>query len=378
MAGRFHPQLADAPVQSWNWRSIRWEMHAKLRRNPSALPAPCCQPYAGFVEVGKRFALAVRDSLRKRRDLPQNPILLAYDTGALEAVEWCRDQGIRCVLNQMDPNRVEVDLVREEENRWPAWTTQPIQVPDEYFERREQEWALADKIVVNSDFCKTALIKQGVPPKKLVVIPLCFELSDDSVSPFDRDSVSAFRRFSVSASSPLRVLFLGQAILRKGVQYLVEAARLLEREPVQFDVVGAIGISRDGVGSAPKNMTFHGRAPRSETAAWYERADVFVLPTLSDGFAITQLEAMAHGLPVITTPCCGDVVSDGVDGFIVPPRDAKALADALRCYLNDPDLLKTQRAAARDKSRQFSLERLSTNLESLEANVREKAETPKR
>jgi glycosyltransferase involved in cell wall biosynthesis len=68
------------------------------------------------------------------------------------------------------------------------------------------------------------------------------------------------------------------------------------------------------------------------------------LPTISDGFAITQLEAMAHGLPVITTPNCGQVVTDGVDGFIVPVRDSQALADAIARLDGDRPLLRTMSA----------------------------------
>ena len=167
-------------------------------------------------------------------------------------------------------------------------------------------------------------------------------------------------------SSPLRVLFLGQVNVRKGIQYLVAAAKLLADEPVQFDVVGPVGISDAAMKSAPSNVTFHGRAGRDETAAWYARSDVFVLPTISDGFAITQIEAMAHGLPVVTTPNCGAVVTDGVDGFIVPARDANALAQAFRRYLKEPELLESQHGAALAKSKQFTLDQLEENLFALE------------
>jgi glycosyltransferase involved in cell wall biosynthesis len=95
-----------------------------------------------------------------------------------------------------------------------------------------------------------------------------------------------------------------------------------------------------------------------------------VLPTLSDGFAITQLEAMAHGLPVIATPNCGEVVSDGVDGFVVLTRDAEALAQTFRRYLAQPELLRSQSAAALVKARQFTLDRLAASLANLEAGFK--------
>jgi glycosyltransferase involved in cell wall biosynthesis len=260
----------------------------------------------------------------------------------------------------MDPNRVEVEMVREEEKRWPGWSLQPLEVPEEYFQRREREWALADRVVVNSDFCRQALIRQGVSPEKLVVVPLCFETEDKSRKSRNEENAGH------ASKTKLRVLFLGQVILRKGIQYLIQAAKLLENEAIQFDVVGPIGISNAAVASAPGNMTFHGRATRDQTAGWYRQSDVFVLPTLSDGFAITQLEAMSYGLPVVATPCCGAVVSDGVDGFIVPSSEGEALAKLLRRYLAERGLREQQSNAALVKARQFTLDRLALNLRSLE------------
>jgi glycosyltransferase involved in cell wall biosynthesis len=202
-----------------------------------------------------------------------------------------------------------------------------------------------------------------VPAKKLAVIPLCFEVKTE------RQSSEQSSNIHRSPTSPLRVLFLGQVILRKGIQYLIGAAKLLEKENIQFDVVGPISITKAAMAKVPANVTFHGRTGRDEAAAWYRRSHLFVLPTLSDGFAITQLEAMAHGLPVIATPCCGEVVSDGVDGFIVPPRDADTLALRLQRYLKEPELLCCQSAAALMKARQFTIGRLADNLLKLEADL---------
>ena len=357
-AARFHAELATSAVTSWNLRSLGWE--SSLRRK-SAGPTP----YHGYIEVGRRFALQVCETLKRRNDLGPDSILFAYDTGALEAMEWGRKRGIKCVLNQMDPNRMEVELVREEEKHWPGWSTHITEVPEAYFRRREQEWSLADRVVVNSEFCRQALVQQGVPVKKLLVVPLCYEPDQSELKANELPPDLGAKQ----KKDPLRVLFLGQVILRKGIQYLLSAARLLERENIHFDVVGSIGISREAVASAPGNLTFHGRVGRDEAATWYRRADVFVLPTLSDGFAITQLEAMAHGLPVISTPCSGAVVTDGMDGFIIPPRNPEALIESLHRYMSDPDLLLKQRVAALEKSKQFALSRLAENLLNLEAGL---------
>ena len=423
LAARYHPELEDgrseigdrrwksevsgrpALVQSWNLRALWWEgMLRRSQKSEVRSQRPEIEnqsgnlenrqqkpeennefqlsdfkvsafknaggPYRGFIEVGSRFAVRVREALKRRADLKPDSIFFAYDTGALETLEWCRERGIKCVLNQMDPNRVEAELVHAEEKQWPDWAAHPTAVPEEYFRRREREWALADRIVVNSEFSRQALLRQGVAAEKLAVIPLCYE-AEAGKRKAESGNELQISDFKISTLSPLRVLFLGQVILRKGIQYLIEAAKLLSNENIHFDVVGSVGISREAVASAPGNMTFHGRAGRDQAADWYRRSHLFVLPTLSDGFAITQLEAMAHGLPVIATPCCGEVVSDGADGFIVPPRDAGALARTFQRYLAKPDLLKEQRKAALEKSGRFTLGRLAENLRKLEEEMEE-------
>jgi len=406
LAARYHPELGKtesgkqkAEIVSWNFRALWWER--MLRRsqksqvgsrksetrwekveNQFQLSAfqildfkDAGGPYHGFIEVGTRFAIRVREALKRRTDLGLDPIFFAYDTGALEALEWCREQGVKCVLNQMDPNRVEVELVRTEEERWPGWALEAVRVPEAYFARREREWALADRVVVNSEFSRQALLRQGVSAEKLFILPLCYEVNAENGKQKSENG-GAQNQFQISgvrfsASSPMKVLFLGQVILRKGIQYLIEAAKLLAGENIHFDVVGPIGISREAVASAPANMTFHGRTTRDQAADWYRQSHLFVLPTLSDGFAITQLEAMAHGLPVISTPCCGEVVAGGVDGFVIPARDAGALARTFQKYLAQPELLASQSAAALTKVGKFTLDRLAENLTRLETDLKE-------
>lgn len=370
---RWHEDLDKAEVISWNCHTLVEELRLKAESRKQKIGnQTLASKYQKFIEIGENFAIAVREELKQRRDLTPNQIFFGYDTGSLETMQYLKGQGVPCVVGQMDPNRVEADLVRAEEKLWPGWSQQAVSVPvpDAYFKRREQEWIVAERVVVNSEFSKRALIQQGVPLEKLVVIPLCYEAGGRGAKGGSRRTEDGGRNAHLRAPTshlhPLRVLFLGQVILRKGIQYLIEAAKLLHDEPVRFDVVGAIGILADAVKSAPSNMTFHGRATRDETARWYEQSDVFVLPTISDGFAITQIEAMAHGLPVIATPNCGDVVTDGMDGFIVPVADGRSLAKMIHRYVSEPELLPAQRQAAIQKSKQFTLDKLAERLLSLE------------
>ena len=108
---------------------------------------------------------------------------------------------------------------------------------------------------------------------------------------------------------------------------------------------------------APSTMQFLGRINAEHKAYLYRTSDVFAIPTMSDGFAITQLEAMAQGVPVIATPNCGDVVTEGVDGMIVAAGDHHALAHAIARLDDDRSLLASMSSQAVVKSRQFSVRR---------------------
>jgi glycosyltransferase involved in cell wall biosynthesis len=260
---------------------------------------------------------------------------------------------VPCVVDQLDPARVEEQIVNDEIAKWPDWQKRTGRIPEAYWDRLSAEWSAAERIVVNSDWSKQALIRQGVDAAKLQVVPLVYE------------SPASAPRSPRNSSAPLQVLWLGQVILRKGIPYLLEAARQLVDENIRFTVAGWVGISESAVKSAPPNVRVVGPVPRLQTAEYYRNADVFVLPTLSDGFALTQLEAMSHGLPVIATPCCGKVVTDGVDGLIIPPADGNALAAAILTLHRDRDRLAAMSAAATQAVTRFTLDRYATAIESV-------------
>ena len=206
------------------------------------------------------------------------------------------------------------------------------------------------------------MISENVSLAKIEILPLAFAAADPQLKDEDRNNKSEDRKFPLSNSAPLRVLFLGQVSPGKGIYYLIEAARRLHNAPVHFDVVGSVGISSAAVSGAPPNMTFHGPVSRDRAAEWYRQCDVFVLPTLSDGFALTQLEAMAQGVPVIATPNCGRVVAEGQTGFIVPARDPQALADAILKFAGDRHLAAAMAPACRAAVKAYSVEAFGRRL----------------
>src|SRR5208283_3833816 len=112
----------------------------------------------------------------------------------------------------------------------PGWQKFPGRMPQQYWDRRKAEWELANLVLVNSEWSRQAIIQQGVPEEKIVVVPLAIDLDRNRLPP------------PVEPVGTLKVLWLGNVLISKGIQYLVEAARLLQREDIEFLLAGPVGI----------------------------------------------------------------------------------------------------------------------------------------
>jgi glycosyltransferase involved in cell wall biosynthesis len=315
-------EIPQQLVRSFPCRSLFWKW--KVRRMGTTGRA-----FEGFDQTDAAFARAAT-----RLPLPPHDVFLGYSYASLELLEFEKKRGVFTVLDQIDPGPVEYRLVAEEMARRPELAGPPAPFPKNHFDRARREWNLADMIVVNSEWTQDAIISDGAPAEKVEVIPLCYEKNERNVKSEIRNR---------KPDQPLRVLFLGQVNVRKGIHHLIEAARRLVHEPVEFLIAGHLDIRREVVAKAPGNMRWMGAVPRGQVSELYQQSDVFVLPTLSDGFAITQLEAMAHGLPVIVTPNCGRVVEDGITGFVVPVSDPASFAHVILSLIQQPELLDAMR-----------------------------------
>jgi glycosyltransferase involved in cell wall biosynthesis len=344
LAGRYHSDIPSNRVVSFNSASMM-DRFFRHDRQPERFYDECLRIGIGFDESMLR-------QLERQQFDSKSDAFFTYNTGCLKSLRSLRDRGVFTVVDQVDPARTEYEVARAEIAKWPGWDTGIQAIPDSYFERMSAEWEAASAVLVNSNWSAKALQSQSVPREKIMIVPLFF----------DPSSIPQVERHPKKGT--LVILWLGLVVLRKGIQYLIEAARLLQGRDLRFDIVGPIIISEQATRSAPPNVRFLGRYSREQTAVAYEDADVFVLPTLSDGFAITQLEAMAYGLPVVATPNCGDVVDHDVNGLIVPAGDSQALAAALARLDDDRQLVAAMSVKAWEKSRRFSLTEFADRLES--------------
>jgi glycosyltransferase involved in cell wall biosynthesis len=295
--------------------------------------------------------------------LSSQPILLSYSYAALEPFRFAKLHGWKTLLLQIDPGPEEERIVAEEVARVSGLAGGWRAAPSDYWASWRQECDLADRIIVNSEWSREGLMRSGIPSEKLKLIPLAYEASEVGDHKAEIKQVRSYpARFT--RDRPMRVLFLGQVNLRKGIARLLQAARTLFDEPVEFWIVGPIQIANGEAATDNARMKWFGPVTRTETAEKYRAADVFILPTLSDGFAITQLEAQAYGLPVISSKCCGGVVENGRNGIILEEPSAECIAAAIRDCVADPNRLQ-KLAAASYVQNEFTKDVLGQRLQNL-------------
>jgi len=322
---RYHSELKNAKVQSDNFSVAAFELKSRLGGNN------------GWRLIYRRNArfqnFALAELSRVAKEIGDRHVtVFAYSYAAAKLFRFARDRSWTTVLGQIDPGPADERLIgklheaRDLLDRWkPA--------PEEYWDDWRVECELADQIIVNSDWSRTALLEEGVPFERISVIPLAYEPSGEALN-FRRQYPTAFTK-----ERPLRVLFLGQINLRKGVLELLHAAETLVEEPIEFRFVGPVQFEIPGAMRELSSIRWVGMSPRSEVAKHYRAADVFVFPTHSDGFGLTQLEAQSWKLPIVASRHCGEVVSDGLNGLVLAEVTAEEIAASLLRLLHDPQSL---------------------------------------
>jgi glycosyltransferase involved in cell wall biosynthesis len=269
--------------------------------------------------------------------------------GDAEVIRVARQMGL-CVTFEQVISPEHPAIMTEERARFQGIEAQESPENEAfYLTAHRQIWRDSTSILAPSNYVREGIGRLGGNTRSVCLVPYAV-------------SESWFR--SKPRPEPGRVLFVGSVGLRKGSQYLAQAARLLKERQVrcQIRVVGPVSrrLAADPRFAGP---TYVGQIPRTEVREEFLRADVFVLPTLAEGSATAHIEALACGIPVVTTPNCGTLVQDGAEGFVVPIRDATALADRIEALVTNRQLRDEMSARARELAvREHTWERYEERL----------------
>lgn len=276
-----------------------------------------------------------------------------YEDTAATTFQEAKRRGIRCLYDlPIMHHRMSRAILGEEAERFPELTDclQAVSEPEWKLERKDREIELADHIFVASSVTWRSLRAAGVDEEKITVVP--YGSPADYFHPAARQG------------DTFRALFVGLVGPRKGVHYLLSAWDGLKLPDSELTLLGALQFPQSWFSRHASRARYIRPVPHSALQGYYNMASVFVFPSLVEGFAMVLLEAMACGVPIITTPNTAgpDIITDGVEGFIVQIRDVDALREKIQWAHDNPVELRAMGEAARRRAEELTWARYRARL----------------
>jgi len=262
-------------------------------------------------------------------------IVIGWSNCCLRNLKKASGKGAVTVLVRGSAHILDQDELVSEEYR--LWGENLEHIVDDFTVRREiAGYDSSDYILVPSSFAKSTFVKRGYPPEKILENPYGVDLK-------------MFHRMPRN-DEKFRIIYCGALSLEKGVPYLLQAFCELDLPNSELWLIGGMTppVRQQLDRYRNDKVIWKGTYPQTELSKLFSEGDVFVQYSIQDGFAMTIVQAMACGLPVICSTNTGgpDVIEDGVHGFILPIRDPEALKEKLRYCHDHPDECKKMGAAA--------------------------------
>ena len=262
-------------------------------------------------------------------------IFVGWSSASLEAIKPAQGFGTKVIIERGSTHiYAQTDVLRDAYKQFGLFFNE---TKVEMIEREEQEYALADKIFVPSKYAAQTFVDRGIAADKIIVNGMGVD----------------FEMFQAPSSRSLdrmpRIVFAGGVGIRKGVPWLLKAFKRLSSK-AELHLIGPVSpdyekMLRKEIGA---NVFVRGALPGHDLSSEYGRGDIFCLPSLEEGYGMVIPQAMACGLPVVTTNVVGaaDLLQHAHNGLIVSPADSTALSDALERLIDDVDLRQTMGAYA--------------------------------
>jgi glycosyltransferase involved in cell wall biosynthesis len=224
------------------------------------------------------------------------------------------------------------------------------QLSEEILSEYDEEIEISDAIVVGSSFVANSFYQFGISREKIKIIP------------YGVDQSIFYPSRTPTSGDEFTVLFVGRLEIKKGISYLLEGFKKFTRPGARLKLIGQMTGSAEPLEQYKELYEHTANLSHGDLAQEMRSATVLVLPSLLEGLPLSVMEAMASGLPVITTPCgAEDLVRDGVEGYIVPMRDSNAIADALNRLYDDREKAIEMGKNAANRINEFSWANFASN-----------------
>ncbi len=279
-------------------------------------------------------------------------LIIVRSSCALNTILEAKKNNTKTVLYRGSSHILFQDKILFEERE--LWNLPQVPISKDLIELERKEYVSSDFIFVPSSFAAKTYINQGLNPSKIINFPLSVKTQEKN------------KEIKKIYKDRLSVVYLGNISLRKGIQYLIRVANFLKTAPIDFYLAGSIEAEfKCMLKKLPDNFNLLGKIPNYKIANLYNKGDVFVLPSIEDGFGQVILEAMSMGLPVITTENTGgpDVIENGKEGFILPIRNVDLMVEKLVYFSENREICLEMGRLARKKSSQFTVDKFIENWE---------------
>lgn len=275
------------------------------------------------------------------RSLTGANAVYAYEDGALATFRAARDRGLtRCYELPIAYFETSQRLLREEAERLPAWakTMDGVRDSEEKLARKAEEAKLANLVI-----CPSRFVQRSLPEGARSIVA---EFGSPSIS---TESVNAANR---RKDGPLRLLFAGAMTQRKGLADVFAAMKMLQRRDVELVVMGSPVASMDFYRGEWPHFVYEPPRPRAQVLELMETCDALVLPSIVEGRALVQQEALSRGLPLLVTANAGgeDLVEQDSTGWLLPIRNPQAIAQRVAWLADNRAALPEMRNAAKRKA----------------------------
>jgi glycosyltransferase involved in cell wall biosynthesis len=283
-----------------------------------------------------------------------------YEDAALQTFQAAKQAGLTCCYDLPIAYWQTVQrLLYEEAERLPQWEPTLIGTSDSQpkLDRKTQELELADLVVCPSQFVYESLPEAARQSKKCIVA--------EFGSPTPDLMLLKARNTQIHKSDrPLRLLFAGSMSQRKGLADVFAAMKLLDRKDVELVVLGSPVASMEFYRSQYADFSYEPTRPHAEVLKLMLTCDALVLPSIVEGRALVQQEAMSCGLPIIVTPNAGgqDLVEPERTGFLVPMRSPERLAEVFNWFADHRDRLPEMSKAAQAKAAEITWARYAQKI----------------
>ena len=304
-----------------------------------------------------RFASQIARELRS----PQPFALWGYNGSSLRAFTVAKQYGRRCILDRTNGDfRAYNRMMRQVADQYGEWFL-PTELTHDH-SQCDREYALADAIVVGSPFAARTIREEAADPAiaaKLRVLNYCYDPRNFASLPAPRAS---------DRSQPVRFLFLGLVIPRKGIQHVLEAIERIPSRDAELTIVGDLKIPRKVFARFADRVTYLPTVPRSEVPRIMSEHHVLLLPSHFEGAGIVLYEALAAGCALIQSRNCAEAVTPQT-GMMLNEISTDAVHQAMLAAITDRARLDAWRAAAPLAARAYTFDHYRDNIARLLAEL---------